>query len=70
MTPVMVVDEVGQWGIVYDNWTGDGIIGNLAMDKADVGLGALYTWQHESLFLDLSKPAVRTGITCVVPAPT
>ncbi|KAF2887418.1 hypothetical protein ILUMI_18755, partial [Ignelater luminosus] len=30
---------------------------------------ALYTWEHEYRFLDLSKPTVRTGITCLVPAP-
>ena len=31
--------------------------------------GALYTWEFCYKFLDLSKPLVRTGITCITPAP-
>ncbi|KAF5307157.1 hypothetical protein FQR65_LT00673 [Abscondita terminalis] len=63
-----VVDDK-EWGIIYDNWTGDGVLGHIATDKADIGYAALYTWAHEYQFLDLSKPVVRTGITCLVPAP-
>ncbi|KAK5648841.1 hypothetical protein RI129_003733 [Pyrocoelia pectoralis] len=68
MTVEYILDDK-EWGIIYDNWTGDGILGNVAIDKADMGYGALYTWAHEYGFLDLSKPVVRTGITCLVPAP-
>ncbi|KAK4885516.1 hypothetical protein RN001_001787 [Aquatica leii] len=68
MSIVYVLDNK-EWGVIYDNWTGDGILGNVALDKADIGYGALYTWAHEYGFLDLSKPVVRTGITCLVPAP-
>ncbi|XP_031345035.1 glutamate receptor isoform X2 [Photinus pyralis] len=68
MTIEYIVDDK-EWGIIYDNWTGDGILGHVAIDKADMGYGALYTWAHEYQFLDLSKPVVRTGITCLVPAP-
>lgn len=39
MTIQLVIDEVDQWGAIYDNWTGNGIVGNVAMDKGDVGLG-------------------------------
>lgn len=39
MTIEMVVDEADQWGTIYDNWTGIGIVGNVATDKGDVGLG-------------------------------
>ncbi|XP_035902364.1 uncharacterized protein LOC118507679 isoform X1 [Anopheles stephensi] len=63
------LDEAGEWGQIYDNRTGDGIIGALVERRADVGVGALYSWHHESLFLALSKPISRTGVTCIVPKP-
>nr|AVH87292.1 ionotropic receptor 4 [Holotrichia parallela] len=69
MTVQYIIDEDGQWGQVFNNWTGSGILGNLANDKGDVGLGALYTWEHEYGFFDLSKPSMRSGITCIAPAP-
>lgn len=39
MSTIMVVDEPGQWGTIFDNWTGFGIVGNIVMDKGDIGLG-------------------------------
>ncbi|XP_022916739.2 probable glutamate receptor [Onthophagus taurus] len=69
MTPTFLVDDVGMWGEIYDNWTGIGILGNLAMDKGDVGIGALYTWEHDFHFLDFTKPTIRTGVTCIAPKP-
>uniref|UniRef100_A0A182SY81 Ionotropic glutamate receptor C-terminal domain-containing protein n=1 Tax=Anopheles maculatus TaxID=74869 RepID=A0A182SY81_9DIPT len=63
------LDEAGEWGQIYDNRTGDGIIGAIVERRADVGVGALYSWHHESLFLALSKPISRTGVTCIVPKP-
>ncbi|KAK9738031.1 Ligand-gated ion channel [Popillia japonica] len=69
MTPELVVDEAGEWGTLYDNWTGNGVVGNLAQDMGDIGLGALYTWEREYSFFDYSKPTMRSGITCIAPAP-
>uniref|UniRef100_A0A182JNI1 Ionotropic glutamate receptor C-terminal domain-containing protein n=1 Tax=Anopheles christyi TaxID=43041 RepID=A0A182JNI1_9DIPT len=63
------LDEAGEWGQIYDNRTGDGIIGAVVERRADVGVGALYSWYHESLFLALSKPISRTGVTCIAPKP-
>lgn len=40
MTVQMVVNETALWGEIYDDWTGDGILGNIVTDQADVGLGA------------------------------
>ncbi|CRK93972.1 CLUMA_CG007498, isoform A [Clunio marinus] len=37
--------------------------------KEVVGVGALYSWYHESLYLSLSKYISRTGITCITPKP-
>lgn len=49
MTPYLVIDEKGQWGKVFKNFTGYGVIGNLAMDKADVGLGNKYCRDHRKI---------------------
>ncbi|XP_017772527.1 PREDICTED: uncharacterized protein LOC108559691 [Nicrophorus vespilloides] len=70
LTSELVIDDVGEWGEIYDNWTGYGTLGNVLMDKAEVGLASICTWYHEYHFLDLSKPLVRTGVTCLTPAPT
>ncbi|XP_030764855.1 glutamate receptor 3-like [Sitophilus oryzae] len=69
MTLIPVINENDYWGEIWDNWTGNGLLGNLVEDKADIGAAALYTWESAYKFLDLSKPTVRTGITCIVPAP-
>ncbi|XP_052902796.1 probable glutamate receptor [Anopheles moucheti] len=63
------LDEAGEWGQIYDNRTGDGIIGAVVERRADIGVGALYSWYHEFMFLTLSKPISRTGVTCIVPKP-
>lgn len=42
MTLEFVVDEENEWGDVYANWTGSGVLGNLVQDKGDVGIGKNY----------------------------
>lgn len=37
--------------------------------KAEVGVGALYTWYHEFHYLALSTPITQTAITVLVPRP-
>lgn len=64
------LDEAGEWGEIFDNRTGNGIIGAVVERRADVGVGALYSWFHESMFLALSKPISRTGVTCITPKPS
>lgn len=39
MTVELVVNEHEEWGDIYSNWTGTGIVGNLVFDKGDVGFG-------------------------------
>lgn len=62
-------DEAGEWGEIFDNRSGNGIIGAVVERRAEIGVGALYSWYHESLYLSLSKPITRTGITCITPKP-
>ncbi|KAK9702662.1 hypothetical protein QE152_g29799 [Popillia japonica] len=39
MTVELVLDLTVQWGDIYNNFTGNGILGNLVMDRTDVGFG-------------------------------
>ncbi|XP_072940409.1 glutamate receptor ionotropic, delta-2-like [Epargyreus clarus] len=68
-TVQLVRDDSHEWGEIYDNLTGVGVIGNVVEDRADIGITALYSWYEEFLVLDFSAPCIRTGITCIVPAP-
>lgn len=65
---VMTVDET-EWGVIYENGTGDGIVGAVVENKVDIGVGALYLWYHEYKFLGLTNMITRTGITCLVMKP-
>lgn len=35
----LVVNAEELWGDIYDNWTGNGILGEVVMDKSDFGIG-------------------------------
>nr|QRF71033.1 ionotropic receptor [Semiothisa cinerearia] len=67
---IQILDEwQGQWGEVYENGTGVGIMGSVVEDKADFGMGALYSWYEEFLHLDFSAAEIRSAVTCVAPSP-
>ncbi|XP_066142608.1 glutamate receptor ionotropic, kainate 4-like [Euwallacea fornicatus] len=69
MTVMPVINENDDWGKVFENWSGNGLMGNLIEDNADIGGCALYRWELPAKYLDLSKITVRSSITCLVPAP-
>ncbi|XP_046988132.1 glutamate receptor ionotropic, kainate 2-like [Schistocerca americana] len=59
-----------KWGAIWDNnGSGNGILGAVVNGEADVAYAAVYQWFHEYLFLDYTRPYVRTGITCLAPRP-
>lgn len=41
MSIEMVLDIDTQWGELYPNFTGDGILGNLGTDRTDIGFGII-----------------------------
>nr|ARO70543.1 antennal ionotropic receptor 41a-2 [Dendrolimus punctatus] len=68
-TVEVVNEEEGQWGELYDNQTGIGVIGSVVEDRADFGISALYSWYEEYRMLDFSVAGIRTAITCLAPSP-
>lgn len=38
------LDDVGEWGTISDNMTGDGVLGAVVERRADIGISALYLW--------------------------
>lgn len=66
---IEIVTDDHEWGEIYENSSGIGILGNVAQEKADIGFGAVYLWFHEYQFVDFSIPYIRTGITCLAPKP-
>ncbi|XP_063361372.1 glutamate receptor ionotropic, delta-2-like [Cydia amplana] len=68
-TVKIVRDDEHEWGEIYENNTGVGVLGNVVEDRADIGITALYSWYEEYRVLDFSAPIIRTAITCVAPAP-
>lgn len=39
------------WGEVFENQTGTGSLGAVAMHKADIALGAIYYWYNALRFV-------------------
>ncbi|XP_046960589.1 uncharacterized protein LOC124530459 [Vanessa cardui] len=66
----LVRNDEHQWGEIYDNLTGVGVLGNVVEDKADLGITALYSWYDEFVVMDFSAPYIRTGVTCIAPSPS
>ncbi|XP_043064147.1 uncharacterized protein LOC108089075 [Drosophila ficusphila] len=61
--------EADDWGTVYPNMSGYGALGMIVNHKVDICIGAMYSWSEDYSYLDLSMYLVRSGITCLVPAP-
>ncbi|XP_030242073.1 uncharacterized protein LOC108654801 [Drosophila navojoa] len=61
--------DANDWGNIYPNMSGDGALGMILGHKADICIGAMYSWYDDYTYLDLSMYLVRSGITCLVPAP-
>ncbi|XP_059226328.1 ionotropic receptor 21a [Stomoxys calcitrans] len=41
----------------------------VAKGTAEISVGAMYSWDTDYIYLDMSMYLVRTGVTCLVPAP-
>ncbi|XP_037887617.1 ionotropic receptor 21a [Glossina fuscipes] len=61
--------EADDWGEVYPNISGEGSLGMVIKGAADISVGAMYSWDIDYIFLDMSMYLVRSGITLLTPAP-
>nr|CAD7604481.1 unnamed protein product [Timema genevievae] len=64
-----VIDDVDMWGEIWENGSGNGIMGSISEDKFDMGVAALYLWYHEYQYIDFTFPYYDSAITCLVPKP-
>nr|XP_015837564.1 PREDICTED: uncharacterized protein LOC103313750 [Tribolium castaneum] len=69
LTPSFTIMGDDLWGDVYANWTGIGLFGSVLNDEIDIGYAAVYTWEEYYKFMDYTKTLIRSGVTCLVPAP-
>ncbi|XP_014254792.1 uncharacterized protein LOC106669670 isoform X2 [Cimex lectularius] len=63
------VSDDNLWGELWENKSGNGIVGNVYMGKADIGGGAVYLWYNEYKNLDFSYPYLESRVTVLVPKP-
>ncbi|XP_048485863.1 uncharacterized protein LOC119691976 [Plutella xylostella] len=67
---IEVVDVgAGQWGTVYPNATGTGVLGAVAMGKADFGITSLGYWDKPYPMMDFSAYTFLISVTNLVPKP-
>ncbi|XP_029730991.2 uncharacterized protein LOC109400810 [Aedes albopictus] len=58
-------EDEAEWGEVYENFTGVGIMGAVAEHRVDAGYAAMLAWYYDSN--TPSQPVSRTGVTCITP---
>lgn len=63
------IADADDWGTVYPNMSGSGSLGMVLNHKADICIGAMYSWYEDYTILDHSMFLARSGITCLVPVP-
>ncbi|XP_062557000.1 uncharacterized protein LOC134221842 [Armigeres subalbatus] len=62
-------DQENQYGQVFANRTGNGMIGALVERKVDFAIGAVGGWYQLFQYFSFSNPVQWIGITCLAPRP-
>lgn len=44
-------DDEGEFGVVYDNMTGDGVIGAVVERRADFGASSIDAWYRQQIMI-------------------
>lgn len=65
----VTTDPGNYWGEYFDNGTGNGVLGLVAMDKADIGFSAVYAWSNDFKAVDFPVSHMRSSVTMVTPRP-
>ncbi|XP_053691084.1 uncharacterized protein LOC128739613 [Sabethes cyaneus] len=63
------VDQENQYGVVFENHTGNGMIGSLVERKVDVAIGAVGAWASLFQYFSFSNPIMWIGVTSLAPRP-
>uniref|UniRef100_A0A182RI05 Ionotropic glutamate receptor C-terminal domain-containing protein n=1 Tax=Anopheles funestus TaxID=62324 RepID=A0A182RI05_ANOFN len=58
-----------EWGDVYPNGTGNGLMGSVAERRTDIAFGAFYLWFKPYNFSTYTATISRSGVTVLVPKP-
>ncbi|KAH8274541.1 hypothetical protein KR044_008607, partial [Drosophila immigrans] len=61
--------EPSEWGDIYANYTGFGLMGMVLDRTTDYAIGGLYVWYEAYLRMEITQFTGRSGVTCLVPAP-
>ncbi|EDW73340.2 uncharacterized protein Dwil_GK17497 [Drosophila willistoni] len=61
--------ETSDWGYVYPNATGLGLVGMIMDRRNDFGIGGMYLWLEAYQTLDMTHFLGRSAVTCLVPSP-
>jgi hypothetical protein len=65
----VTTDPENYWGDVFGNGTGNGVVGFVAMDKADIGFAAFYAWPSSFKAVDFPVSYMRSSVTMVTARP-
>ncbi|XP_062557001.1 uncharacterized protein LOC134221843 [Armigeres subalbatus] len=65
----LMIDQYWQYGQVFENRTGNGMVGALVERKADFALAAVGAWHQLFRYFSFSIPIQWIGITCLQPRP-
>ncbi|XP_017071308.1 ionotropic receptor 21a [Drosophila eugracilis] len=61
--------ETTDWGDIYPNASGYGLVGMVLNRRNDYGVGGMYLWYEAYQYMDMTHFLGRSGVTCLVPAP-
>ncbi|XP_070852026.1 ionotropic receptor 25a isoform X2 [Drosophila suzukii] len=61
--------EKTDWGDIYPNGSGYGLVGMVLDRRNDYGVGGMYLWYEAYQYMDMTHFLGRSGVTCLVPAP-
>uniref|UniRef100_A0A1S4GKZ7 Ionotropic glutamate receptor C-terminal domain-containing protein n=1 Tax=Anopheles gambiae TaxID=7165 RepID=A0A1S4GKZ7_ANOGA len=62
-------EDEDEWGDVYPNGTGIGLMGSVAERRTDIAFGAFYLWFKPYNFSSYTATISRSGVTVLVPKP-
>ncbi|XP_046988131.1 glutamate receptor ionotropic, delta-1-like [Schistocerca americana] len=65
----LTLETEDKWGQIWDNGSGNGLMGAVVRDLVDASYSSLGYWYYEHIWLDYSRSYYRTGITCLAPRP-